>query len=566
MKSKFVGRNSQVAAVLAVVMATGAAWGQQHGADREEPGAGRDPRVSTGPIAPLLEGLGDHHHPVTTKSPEAQRFFDQGLRLAYAFNHAEAHRAFQEAARLDPDCAMAYWGAAFVLGGHINQPMMNENVAPAWAALQKAIELKPKATQKERDYIDALAKRYGPEPVEDRSALDEAYARAMGELAQRYPNDDDALTLYVDALMNTMPWNYYTKDGRPKEKTVVVLELLERVLARNPDHAGAHHYYIHAVEEHHPEKAVASAERLGGLMPTAGHIVHMPSHIFIRVGRYADAYESNRLAVAADEGYITQCRAQGIYPLSYYPHNIHFLSWAALLEGRGAEALAESQKIARKAMEASAGAHFGLYETFLATPFYVMARFGKWEDALAAPEPAADVPFVKAVWHYARGLARLHTGKLDEARAELRKLDALIGNERVKKTALGFASGPTLLTIASETLAGELAAKRGRLDEALLRLERAVRLQDGLTYNEPPDWYYPVRHSLGAVLLETGRAEEAEVVYWEDLRRNPENGWALFGLVKALRAQGKEAEARAVDARFAKAWANADVTLTSSRF
>lgn len=523
------------------------------------------PEVMPGQIAPVLTGLGDHHMPITTASPRAQDFFDQGLRLVYAFNHREAIRAFQEAARLDPECAMAYWGQALALGPNLNQMMQPDNVGPAYDAIQKALKLADKASGKERDFIGALAARYGAEPVGDRSALDRAYADAMADVAAAYPEDDDAQVLYAAALMNTMPWNYYTRDGVPRPDTVRVLNALETVFARNPDHAGAHHYYIHATEEHYPQKSEGSADKLATLTPGAGHLVHMPSHVYMRVGRYADAYESNRLAVQADEGYITQCRQQGIYPLAYYPHNIHFLAWSAQRQGRSAEAIREARKVSAKARESMAGADFALYESFYMMPFYMLVRFGKWDAILDEPQPATDAPYAQGIWRYARALAFVNTGATRKAKGELDALRDIINDATFEGT-VGFADPSVLLTIAAEIVEGELLAQAQQYDEAVSHLERAVRLQDNLMYNEPPDWYYPVRHTLGAVLLEAGRADEAESVYWTDLKQNPENGFALFGLWQSLLTQGRLDDAKAVEARFKRVWANADVELTSSRF
>lgn len=531
----------------------------------QQSASGAAPKAQPGQIAPLLEGLGDHHRPVTTTSERAQRFFDQGLRLLYAFNHKEASRAFQEAARLDPQCAMAYWGQALVLGPNLNQMMQPDNAKPAYDAIRKAQQLAGNATPIERALIGALAKRYAPEYEDDRSALDRAYAEAMAEVAAEFPDDDDVRVLYAAAIMNTMPWAYYLKDGTPRPATIALLHELETVIARNPDHAGAHHYYIHATEEHYPEKSEDSADKLAKLTPGAGHLVHMPSHIYMRVGRYADAYESNRLAVLADEGYITQCRQQGIYPLAYYPHNIHFLTWAAQRQGRSEEAIRQARKVSAKAKEAQAGADFALYESFYCMPIYLMTRFGKWDAILAEPQPDIDAPYVQGIWHYARAMALVHTGKPRRASDELGALKR-IAQETDFEGTVGFADPAVLLTIASNVVGAELEAKRGDYDEAISLLEQAVRLQDSLMYNEPPDWYYPVRHTLGAVLLEAGRPREAEAVYWTDLKQHPENGFALFGLWQSLMAQGRTGEAETIRQRFDRVWAEADVELTTSRY
>jgi len=524
------------------------------------------PQVLPGQIAPMLEGLGEYSVPVTTESERTQRFFGRGLRLTYGFNHREAYRAFQEAARLDPECAMAYWGQTLALGPHLNQMELEENVGPAWEAIQKAKSLAPKATEWERAFIAALEKRQSPEKLEDRSKLDRAYAEAMSEVADRFSDNDDAQVLYAAALMNTMPWNYYTKDGLPREHTDTVLERLETVIARTPIHTGAHHYYIHATEEHYPERSEASADQLATLVRSAGHLVHMPSHIYMRVGRYEDAYESNRLAVLADEDYITQCRRQGIYPLAYYPHNVHFMAWAAQRQGRSAEAFAGAQKVHQQAAEMKAGAHFALYESFYMMPMYMMARFGMWDKILEAPAPGIESPYAQGIWHWGQSLAKLRTDDVRGAKKDLKALQRIAEEGDFGMTTVGFGDPQVLLTIASEIAAGEIALREGRHADAISEFERAVRLEDGLMYNEPPDWPYPARHHLGRALLEAGHAREAESVYWTDLEKNPGNPYSLFGLWQSLAAQGRMDEAGKIRQRFDEAWAKADVELTASVF
>jgi len=527
-----------------------------------------DPARAEAPIAPKLEGLGDHHFPVTTSSPSSQRFFDQGLRLTYAFNHSEALRAFKEAARLDPQNAMAYWGWALVLGPNLNLPMFQEVAPQAYRAIRHAAALKDRVSPRERAYIEALAERYAENPTADRAALDTAYARAMEKLVERYPDDLDAATLYAGSLMNLSPWDYWNLDGSPKKRTEAILETLQSVVDRNPRHAGALHYYIHTVEARHPERGEKHADMLAGLMPGAGHLVHMPSHIYMRVGRFTDSYEANRKAVAADENYITQCRSQGIYPLNYYPHNIHFMAWSAMLQGRPADALAAARKIVEKVPpELSEDKNvWALYETFLSQPMFVMVRFGMWEEMLSEAMPDVDSQFMTGIWHYGRALAYIHTDRTAEGRRELQPLitarNAMASVERY----IGFAPAVTLMTIAEEIVRGELAHAEGDTLYGLARMERAVRLEDSLRYNEPPDWYFPVRHLLGAMLLNDGRPNEAEVVYAADLRKNPENGYSLFGLGRALEQQGRSEDAKDVAERFSRAWTDATHRLTSSRF
>jgi tetratricopeptide (TPR) repeat protein len=368
--------------------------------------------------------------------------------------------------------------------------------------------------------------------------------------------------------MNLSPWDYWNMDGSPKERTDDILNTLQSVVDRNPRHAGALHYCIHAVEARHPERGEPHADMLAGLMPGAGHLVHMPSHIYMRVGRFTDSYNANLRAVSADEDYITQCRTQGIYPLNYYPHNIHFMAWSAMLRGRQDDALKAARKIVEKVPhELSANKNaWALYETFLSQPMFVMVRFGMWKEMLADPKPDIESQFMTGVWHYGRALAYIHTGQPDMARGEL---DSLVASRKAMGEVehyIGYATAETLMTIAEETVRGELAYTEGNAMEGLAHLERAVRLEDSLRYNEPPDWYFPLRHFLGAMLLDAGRPTEAEVVYAEDLRRNPDNGYSLFGLQVALKQQGKTEDALAVAKRFNRAWSDATHTLTSSRF
>ena len=527
-----------------------------------------DPGAARGPIAPILVGLGDHSFGVTTDSEMSQAFFDQGLRLTYGFNHSEALRAFKEAARLDPENAMAYWGWALVLGPNLNLPMVPEVAGQAYEAIQKAMSLRQRVSPREQAYIEALATRYSSEPAAPRTALDAGYATAMGALVKRFPDDLDAATLYAAALMNLSPWDYWNLDGSPKRNTDEILDTLQSVVDRNPRHAGALHYYIHTVETRHPARGERHADMLAGLMPGAGHMVHMPSHIYMRVGRFADSYEANRRAVESDEGYITQCSAQGIHPLDYYPHNIHFMAWSAMVQGRPEAAMEAARKIVDKIPSTLAEDKnvWALHQTFLSQPMFVMVRFGMWEEMLAEPRPDIASRFMTGIWHYGRALAYVHTGRPARARRELRPLTAARREMSEVGRYIGFGAAGKLLTIAEEIVLGELAYAEGYTMEGLAHLERAVRLEDGLLYNEPPDWYFPVRHLLGAMLMDAGRPEEAEVVYAADLRRNPENGYSLFGLKLALEAQGKVDDALAVAERFDRAWADADVQLTSSRF
>jgi len=518
----------------------------------------------TGAIAPRLQKLGTHVFPVSTKNKQAQLFMNQGLNLSYAFNHAEAGRAYREAARLDPDLAMAYWGEALALGPNINAPMDPANEPKALAAIQKAITIKSKASPREQALIDALTQRYSGR-AEDRKARDRAYADAMREVHLRFPDDQDIAMLYVESVMDLRPWGYWTRDGTPYERTAEIVALTEQVIARNPQHPGALHLYIHLMEAYQAEKAEPAADRLQTLMPAAGHMVHMPAHIYQRIGRYADAARSNEMAIAADEDYISQCRAQGLYPMAYYPHNLHFLWFAATAQGRSKLAIEAARKAASQVNDETLKA-VPLLAGFRVVPYYALTRFGKWDEMLREPEPPATSAYLRGMWHYARGTAFLGKGQTDSADQEFAKLDEIMKDKSLDQPLFSPNTGRQVVSIAREVLAGEITAAKKNYDPAIAHLERAVRLEDALVYTEPAEFHYPPRHALGAVLLEANRPAEAETVYWEDLKRNRENGWALFGLMQALKAQGKNEEAALVESRFKKAWARADITLTSSRF
>ena len=545
-------------------LAAAAASGQTTSHKHYEKSAAADKPAPTGEMAPRLQSLGKHTFPVRTKSGRAQLFVNQGVDLAYGFNHAEAGRAFREAARLDPGCAMAYWGQALVLGPNINAPMTPEDEPKAYELAQKAVALKSKASAREQAYIGAVALRYSGK-AEDRAARDRAYADGMRDLVRRYPGDLDAATMCAEALMDLRPWDYWRRDGQPYPGTREIVNTLERVMAANPAHPGANHYYIHVMEAWTPEKAEAAADRLLALMPGAGHMVHMPSHIYQRVGRFADAVASNEAAIKADEGYITQCRAQGLYPMAYYPHNIHFLWFAASAEGRSQVAIDAARKAAATVSNQMVD-QLPLLAGFRVVPWYALTRFGRWDEMLAEPAPADRFLYLKGTWHYARGLALLGRGRLDEAEKELDALRRIAEDRALEYTLFSPNTAAAILAVAPEVLAGELLARRKDYDAAIAHLERAVRLETGLVYTEPSETHYPPRQALAAVLLEAGRAKEAETVYWEDLRRNPDNGWSLIGLAQALRAEGRADEAAAALARFEKAWAHADVKLTASRF
>jgi len=527
-------------------------------ADQDKAGPG-------GVLAPRLQKLGNHQFPVSTKNKQAQLFMNQGLNLSYAFNHAEAARAFREAARQDPNLAMAYWGQALVLGPNINAPMDPNAEGPAFQALKKAIELKPKASPREQAYIDALSERYSGNAA-DRHARDQAYAAAMYKLQQKFPDDLDAATLYAESMMDLRPWGYWTRDGQPYQGMDEVVSLIEKVIAKNPLHPGALHLYIHLLEAtDNVGKAEGAADRLQTLMPAAGHMVHMPAHIYQRVGRYNDAVRSNELAIAADEDYISQCQAQGLYPMGYYPHNIHFLWFAATANGESKIAIDSARKAASKVPD-EALQQVPLMAIFRVVPYYALTRFGKWDDMLKEPEPPAFSPYARGVWHYARGIAFVRKGQLDEANQELAKVKELLTDKALDQPLFSPNTGHSVLSIAPEVLSGEIDAANKNYDSAIAHLERAVRLEDALVYTEPAEWHYPPRQALAAVLLQAGRAPEAETVYWADLKKNRNNGWSLYGLMKALQAQGKTADASLVEARFKKAWERSDITIADSRF
>jgi tetratricopeptide (TPR) repeat protein len=510
---------------------------------------------------PLYTDLGSHHYAITTRVPLAQRYFDQGLRLYYAFNHAEAIRSFAEAGRLDSACAMCHWGAALARGPNVNAAMAPDAYAPAHADAQKALALQAGATPLERALIRALAVRYAPSAPADRAPLDSAYARAMAQVVREFPDDAEAAALYAEALMDLSPWNYWTR-GEPRPDTPELVGRLERVIAARPDHPGACHFYIHAVEAVHPARAVPCAERLAALMPGAGHLVHMPGHIYIRVGRYLDAIRANEHAVHADEAYIRDQRpAAGAYTLGYYPHNYDFLAFAAAMAGRGDQALQASRTLASLIpVEMLTDPAMRHLQHHLVRPMQMLVRLERWDEILQAPAPPEQLRHSRALWHYARGRALAAKGDVAGAEAELAKVQAAAADSALAGMRLEFNTSPAILGIAAEVLAGTIASKRGSHDEAVRRLTEAARREDELLYGEPPEWSVPVRHDLGAAYLAAGRPAEAERVYREDLSRFPENGWALTGLAKALRDQGRTAEAGEAQARLRAAWPDAAIT------
>lgn len=515
---------------------------------------------AAGPPPPLHSGLGSWSHRVTTTSPEAQKYFDQGLNLCYGFNHDEATRAFREAARLDPRCAMAWWGVALAAGPNINLPMDAEHNQVALDALAIAKKLAPYASDAERAYIEALATRHSADTLLSRGSLDSAYAGAMRALAKRYPKDADAQVLCAESLMDLTPWNYWTKDGKPRPGTEELVAKLEGVIAAHPDHAGAHHLLIHALEASpDPRRAVASADRLRDLITGTGHLVHMPSHIYARVGRYAEAVQVNQRAVEVDERFIAEQKPTGLYPVMYYNHNIHFIWFTASMEGRSAEALAAARKVAANVTPELA-AMMPMIEFIPPLPALTLVKFERWDEALGEPAPPAFERYASGLWHHARGLAFAAKGEFAAARAALDSVRAIGAAMPAEQTVSVNYAAP-LLRVAANALAGAIAVREKRMDDAWRSFEAAIATEDSLTYDEPPTWSYPVRHGYGKALLAAGNAARAEAVFRKDLERHPENGWALHGLAEALRAQKKSGEADAIRKRFETAWARADVKL-----
>ena len=521
--------------------------------------------------ATLLDGLGNHHFPVTAANPEVQRWVDQGVMLAYGFNHDAAERSFLRATELDPDCAMCWWGAALVLGPHVNSSMDPANNSNAWKRLQKAVALAPRTTPREQAYVRALSARYAADPPADRKSLDIAYADATRTLAEQFPDDLDAATMHAEALMDLQPWDYYDAQLRPKGHTAEILSTLESVMKRNPDHPGALHLYVHAVEASaDPQRGAAAADRLRTLIPASGHLVHMPAHIYSRVGRWHDAVLANQVAIKADDAYLAICRGniKGLYPLGYVPHNHHFLWFAASMEGTSALAKTAAEQTAARTnlpdLMRKPG-YAGLQQYWL-TPWFERVRFGRWNEIVGAPNPAPDLPYVTAIWHYAQGMAAVRQKRLDDADEHLKAL-AKLSVDPVMETMMMWDRYPLAhaARIAERTLAGELAAARGDHASAIAALREAAAIEDKIPYDEPPGWHAPTRQTLGALLLAAGQPVEAEAAYREELRRNPDNGWSLFGLAQSLRAQKREADAAEAERRFAKAWEHADVKLTASR-
>ena len=513
---------------------------------------------------PLFDNLGSLHHPITTTSEHAQHYFDQGLRLVYAFNHEEAIRSFEAAAQLDSQAAMPYWGIALALGPNINSAMEKRDEHRAIEMVQKARRMADRATPGEQAYIDALVARYVGRKGATRKSLDEAYAKAMRLMAQRFPEDADAATLFAEALMDLRPWDLWKPDGGPQPGTDEIVTTLESVLAQNPDHPGACHYYLHAVEaSSQPERALPCAEQLPGLMPGAGHLVHMPAHIYMRLGKYHEAVERNQQAAHVDEQYLAGRNQTGEYADGYYTHNLHFL-WASLaMEGRNVEAMKAARDLTATITTEEARKN-RWKELYLPTPIFSMIRFGRWEELLREPPPPKGLRLMEGMWRLGRGLALVATGRFSGAEGEHLVLAGLTKQIRRERTT-EEKTERALLKIAERVLAGELAMRRQRHDEAIRLFEEAIKTEEALPYSEPPLWPLSVRHHLGMALLLAGRPSEAEAVYHADLLRHPDNGWALIGLIQSLRAQQKDDQAAEAEDRFKKAWAHADFIPADSR-
>jgi tetratricopeptide (TPR) repeat protein len=505
--------------------------------------------------ATLMTGLGDLHHPVSTRNPQAQQFFDQGLRLIYAFNHDEAARSFKRAAELDPKLAMAYWGIAEAVGPNYNDPASEDRFKQAHEAVQKAVDLSSAASPSEKDYIQAMAKRFPAEPKTDLKKAAEEYRDAMREVAKKYPDDLDAATLFAESSMDLHPWGLWHLDGTPEAGTEEIISTLESVIKRDPNHLGAVHYYIHAVEASpSPQRALAGANRLAALAPAAGHIVHMPAHVYIRTGDYQAAVKTNQDAAAADRAYIKSSGAQGLYPAMYYSHNLHFIAAAASMNGDYAEAVRAANMLA---------AHVGPMvkdmpplEAFMTIPLAVNVRFQKWDEILKTPQPGADRQVTTTYWHFARGMALAGTGKMAEAEKELKALSAIADATPADAIFSMPFNNKTkdILKIATNVLGAKIDLAKKNNADAVAKLREAVAVQDSLRYGEPPDWFSPVREMLGAALLMGGNNPEAEKVFREDLERNPRNPRSLFGLQQALKAQGRTYDAGLVEGQFRRSW------------
>ena len=505
---------------------------------------------------PIWAGLGSVTYKITTANERAQAYFDQGLRLAYAFNHGEAQRAFRMAQKLDPDCAMCFWGEALVLGPNINLPMQEDAIAPAFAAAQKAKALAAKAGPREQALIAALALRYSSDPKVARAPFDAAYAAEMAKVVAQFPDDDEIATLYAEAVMDLSPWDYWKPGGQePNPQSTPIVPTLERVLARNPNHPGAIHFYIHAVEaSDRPKRAEPYADRLRGTIPGAGHLVHMPSHIYYRVGRYLDALEDNKTAVKVDEQYLADTNApMGVYRLGYYPHNVHFVMAAAQMAGDGQTVIAAAEKL-RELIPDEAARGIAMVQPVKAAPYFAHALFSSPETIIALPDPGDTIPYVKAMWLYARGVALAARRDFASAAAAADAIGTLEHTADFKLLKESNIPAQDVLRIAQTLILARVAQAKGDTSIAIAQFEKAAALQDALPYTEPPYWYYPIRQSLAAALLQAGRFDEAEQQFQRALARAPANAWSYFGLAELYKARGNTAAANQAEADLARTW------------
>ncbi len=517
---------------------------------------------TTKQISPLFNNLGNLNFKISTQSDRVQAFFNQGMKLSYAFNHAESHRSFLEAARLAPNVAMSYWGQAFALGPNINDPQPDdERKKKCNEAMAKAVQLMGSASAKEKALISALTKRYSADLTEDITELNKAYMNAMAVVVKKYPNDANIQVLYAASVMNTVPWNYWDENGKPSPNIKEAKTALEKAMKLEPENPGSHHYYIHMVELPYPDMGIESADKLASLMPGAGHIVHMPSHIYIRVGRYKDAVEVNKRAILADEDYISQCFSQGLYPLAYYPHNIHFLWSAASFLGESSTAIAAAKKTAEK-VPVGELENLPFLQDFAATPLLAYTRFGKWNEILTVPAPNPNIKHLNLMRHYARGIAFIRKGNIQEAQEELEAIAQLKKDPELENiVATANNNSKNIAIIAYDVVAGELAALKGNFSSAIEYLKKAVNNEDKLVYTEPAAWHIPTRQNLGAILLKANKFVEAEKIFKEDLVTLRQNGWSLLGLQQSLELQGKSEEALKVKKELQKAWKHADFEL-----
>ncbi|ESU24728.1 hypothetical protein FEDK69T_02800 [Flavobacterium enshiense DK69] len=519
--------------------------------------------------APLFKGMDVIDYPITTKNPEAQKYFNQGLALAYGFNHAEAARSFYYATKLDPECAMAFWGFAYVLGPNYNAGMEPDNYERAYKAIQQAIKLLDKASEKEKALIQALSKRYVEKPVEDRHSLDIAYSNAMKEVNSKFPDDININALYAESVMDLHPWDLYEKNGTPKPWTPEIVSLMEKILKKDPKHIGANHFYIHAVEASNtPQQGYASAKFFDdGNAAAFGHLAHMPSHIYIRTGDYHKGTMANINACKVDSAYVTMCHAQGAYPIGYYPHNYHFMAGTATLEGNSKWAMVGANETA-KLVHPKNMIIPGLetLQHYYMIPYFVSVKFGKWDDILKMKLVSDTLKYPKAISHYARGMAYLGKNDLRKAKSELIRLQVLANDKSLEKMSIWqINSMSSIVNIAAKVLDAEILAHEKDYTQSIHALQKAIVIEDGLNYNEPPDWFFSVRHHLGTIFIEDGKYNEAIKVYEEDLKRLPKNGWAYHGLKLAYEKLNNKEKVKEMEQLIAKSWATADVTITSSR-